>query len=162
MERRFYVPAQPFAYLEDSSSVISVLALLYQLMRGSCGESSTLTVSHYLFFCSVFLYIFELLVSMDPSALADEWARLSLTVEEEESAVVADREAVDRSGQLLGFYLLGKLLCHRPLGAEVMRRNFRAAWKLDQGLQVDRLGRNLFIFRFVNEADRFRVLRQGP
>lgn len=53
---------------------------------------------------------------MDPLILVDEWARLSLTAEEEGVSVVPDREVVDRSGQLLGFCLLGKLLCHRPLG----------------------------------------------
>lgn len=54
---------------------------------------------------------------MDPSLLVEDWARLSLTSEEEEVSVTADREAVDRLGQLLGFCLLGKLLCPRPLGA---------------------------------------------
>lgn len=105
------------------------------------------------------IFVSPLFSCMDPSGLVEEWARLSLTSEEEESSVVADREAIDRSGQFLGFYLLGKLLCHRPLEAEVMRRNFTVAWKLDQGLQVDRLRKNLFIFRFVHDADRFHVLR---
>lgn len=43
-----------------------------------------------------------------------------------------------------------------------MKRNFKAAWKLDLGFQVDRLGRNVFIFRFHDEADQVWILRQGP
>lgn len=99
---------------------------------------------------------------MDSSSLVEDWSHLSLTSEEEEISVQADREAVERSGLVLGCCLLGKLLCHRPLGAKVMRKNFRVTWKIDDGLQVDRLGKNLFIFRFVNEEDRVHVVRQGP
>lgn len=74
---------------------------------------------------------------MDPSSLVDDWSRLSLTSEEEEIFVVPDREAVDRTNLSLDLCLLGKLLCHRPLGAEAVKRNFKATWKLDNGLQVD-------------------------
>lgn len=81
---------------------------------------------------------------------------------ESEVAVVADRSAVERTGLMLGCCLLGKLQSHRFLGAEVMRKTFASAWLVAQGLRVEMLGKNIFIFRFDNDEDRRRVLNQGP
>lgn len=145
----------------DLSGEISASKLLYQSRCWSSGTSFfSMVIPFFFYYCLFQFYYWS--VGMDPSSLVDDWSRLSLTSEEEEIAVVADREVVDRSNLSLDLCLLGKLLCHRPLGAEVVRRNFRAAWKLDNELQVDRLGRNLFIFRFVNEFDWIWIMRQGP
>lgn len=123
MVRFEFVHPHSLSNLLDFRSGISALGLLYQCRRNRGSPR----------FFPPFLLFFE---NMDPSSLVNDWSSLSLTSEEEEISVVTDREAVDRAGLLLGLCLLEKLLCHRPLGAEAMRRNFRAAWKLDNGLQV--------------------------
>lgn len=139
----------------------STIVLLYQC-RGSCRvpTSLVLVISFSPVYCSAyFRFLFQKI--MDPSSLLNDWSRLSLTSEEEDVSVVADREVVERVGLSLDLCLLGKLYCHRPIGAEVMRRNFRSTWKIDSVLQVDRLGMNVFIFRFGNDIDRVLVFRQG-
>lgn len=99
---------------------------------------------------------------MDPSSLMDDWSKLSLTQAEEDVSVDADRSAVEQTGQILGCCLLGKLLLHKMLSAEVRRKTFKAVWRIDRGLQVEILGKDMFIFRFRNEEDLVRILNQGP
>lgn len=73
--------------------------------------------------------------------------------------MAVDRFTTDQTGQFLGFCLLGKLVSHRSLAAEVMRKTFQAAWRTNNGLQVNLLGKNLFLFRLVNEEERLQVDR---
>lgn len=133
MEQFDFSPSWAVSNLLDSCCGFSAFKLLFQ---GGCrigGSSYALVVFFSLLFYCVFCstVCFDI---MDPSSIVDDWSRLSLTFEEEEILVVADTEAVDRSNLSLELYLLGKLLCYRPLGAEAVRKNFRAALKLDNGL----------------------------
>lgn len=103
-----------------------------------------------------------LLCVMDPFDLMEDWTKFSLTTVEDEVSVDVDRGAVDRTGQLLRCCLIGKLLSHWFLSPEVMHKTFKAAWKIERGLQVDSLGQNLFIFHFQKEDEQFQIMKQDP
>lgn len=60
-------------------------------------------------------------MKMDPIYLVEDWSKLSLTTVEEEVSVNEDRNAVERTGQMLGCCLIGKLLSHIFLAAEVLK-----------------------------------------
>lgn len=53
-------------------------------------------------------------------------------------------------------------MSHRILAAEVMRKTFKFSWKIESGLQVELLEKNMFTFQFLNKDDRICVLNQGP
>lgn len=78
---------------------------------------------------SYFLPPFEFI--MDSLALVEDWSKLSLTSIEEDVSVDVDRSAEDRTRQMLGCCLIGKLLSHRFLAVEVMQKTFKAAWRID-------------------------------
>lgn len=99
---------------------------------------------------------------MDPMSLVNDWSKLCLTSMEDEIAVAVDRVAVERTGLSLGCCLIEKLQSHRFLAAEVMRQTFSSAWRVTHGLQVEMLGKNIFIFRFEDDEERRRAIKQGP
>lgn len=94
--------------------------------------------------------------------LLENWERFSLTTEEEATQVDVDRQAAVVTRQSLGFSLIGKLLARRIISGDVMRRTFKSAWNIPNGLIVEKLGANLFLFSLRSEADQIRVLRQEP
>lgn len=79
----------------------------------------------------VFLCEKDSKLQMDSISLIDDWSKLNLTSTEEEISVDEDRLAVERTSQMLGCCLIGKLLVHRFLAEEVIKKTFKAAWKID-------------------------------
>lgn len=94
--------------------------------------------------------------------LLQNWEKFSLTAEEENAEVDVDRQVAVIARRSLGFSLIGKLFAPRLISGDVMRRNFKSAWNIPNGLVVEKLGANLFLFSLNTEADQSRVLRQGP
>lgn len=94
--------------------------------------------------------------------ILENWERFSLTAEEETTEVDVDRQAALATGQSLGFSLIGKLFAPRIISGDVMRRTFKSAWNIPNGLMVEKLGPNLFLFSLRSEADQTRVMSQEP
>lgn len=136
--------------------------LLYQVGQGMDSTASLKFITFLLPSCGSVFCCSVQSPAMDPNSLVQDWSKLSLALEENEVAVATDRSAVERTGLMLGCCLLGKLQSHRFLAAEVMRKTFASTWRVAQGLRVELLGKNPFIFRFDNEDDRRRVLKQDP
>lgn len=69
-----------------------------------------------------------------------------------------DQGASVQTSHLLGLYLAGKLLANRVISCEVLKKFFQPIWKLQNKVQIDSIGRNIFLFRFVMEEECSRVL----
>lgn len=72
-----------------------------------------------------------------------------------------DCQAAAVTSKSLSFNLIGKLLAPRFISGDVMHKNFKAAWSIPNGLVVEKLGPNLFLFSLNSEAEQARVLNQG-
>lgn len=94
--------------------------------------------------------------------MLESWERFSLTVEEDSTEVDVDRQAALVTSQSLGFSLIGKLFAPRIISGEVMKHTFKSAWNIPNGLMVEKMGANLFLFSFRTKSDQTRVLRQEP
>lgn len=92
----------------------------------------------------------------------NNWENFNLTAEEEGTEVDVDRQAATITCKSLGFSLIGKLLAPRIIAGDVMRRTFKATWNIPNGLVVEKLGTNLFLFSLKYEEQQIQVLRQGP
>lgn len=86
------------------------------------------------------------------------WEKFNLKVEEEETKVDVDRNAAAITSKSLGFSLIGKLLAPKVISSEVMRKNFKAAWNIPNGLTVEKLGVNLFLFSLRTKEEQTRIL----
>lgn len=94
--------------------------------------------------------------------LLENWEKFNLTVDEEVIEVEVDRHAAAVTSKSLEFNLIRKLLCPRVISDDVMRRNFKAAWNIPNGLTVEKLGVNLFLFSLRSEEEQTRILKQEP
>lgn len=90
------------------------------------------------------------------------WKKLRLTADEEEVAVDVDRAAMEETEKVLNVCLMGKLLAGRSITCEIISNTMKKAWKIENGLSVESMGRNLYLFTFPRVIDRNRVFKTGP
>lgn len=94
--------------------------------------------------------------------MMNQWENFNLTNEKESTAVEVDRQAALVTANSMGASLIRKLLAPRIISGEVMRKTFKSAWNIPNGLIVEKIGTNLFLFNLRSEEELARVLRQGP
>lgn len=88
---------------------------------------------------------------------------MKLTLEEEEEEVIpisdeGRRDEIERCTQSL----IGKFLTCKPFNKPAAQNKLRKAWGLEDGVQIVKVGSNLFQFKFKAEFELERVLRDGP
>ena len=86
---------------------------------------------------------------------------MKLTAEEEEIIAISDdgrQEAIESCSQSL----IGKFLTCKTFNKRAAQSTLKRAWGLENKVQVVEVGANLFQFKFHNEFDMERVLRDGP
>ena len=57
---------------------------------------------------------------------------------------------------------MGKILLNRDVNKDGLRYAMQQAWKTTKEIKVESLGDNIFVFKFVVEQDKKRVLTEGP
>lgn len=91
--------------------------------------------------------------SMPFEDMLSHWENFNLTAEEEGTEVDVDRQVAEVTSRSLGFSLIGKLLSPRFIAGDVMRKNFKSAWNIPEGLTVEKLRPNLFLFSLRSEEE---------
>ncbi|XP_019186010.1 PREDICTED: uncharacterized protein LOC109180754 [Ipomoea nil] len=88
-----------------------------------------------------------------------------ITLEEEDLGVRFEDEptgGIDHTSVQQTWSVVGRLLTDRNFKSEMMKRVLVSAWRPLMGIEVADVHPNLFLFTFFDEADRRRVLEEGP
>lgn len=90
----------------------------------------------------------------------DKWKKLDFPVEDDALLVVEDGEAdSDESCQRS---LAGKLWTESPFNTRAFKSTIVDAWRLKRPVEVQELGKNLFLFTFTTKRDMENVFSAGP
>ncbi|XP_058748819.1 uncharacterized protein LOC131621797 [Vicia villosa] len=90
----------------------------------------------------------------------DKWKNIPLTKEEEEGITAAAEEV---SGEeVFQRTLAGRLWTTTGFNSRAFTTTIIGAWKLKNGVEVQELNKNLFLFRFATKREMEWVLRSGP
>jgi len=93
--------------------------------------------------------------------LEELWRKLSFTDEEDEGIVLgnSNTRAAKARGRL---YADLKILSHRSVHVEALRKNPRMLWKPSKGVNISELEDDLFLVEFGDERDKRRVMDMSP
>ncbi|XP_021749920.1 uncharacterized protein LOC110715641 [Chenopodium quinoa] len=95
--------------------------------------------------------------------LVQDWERFRLT--EEESSIIGEPshdEEVGASNNRIELALVGRLCTVKPFNIAAMKRTLSNVWGLDDNVAIKMIETNLFVFQFVNEEDKNRILGGMP
>ena len=83
--------------------------------------------------------------------------KLSFTEEEDESISLGSgtMEAAKTVGKNC---LLMKVLSHKYMNVEALRKNMRMLWKPNKGVQINEIGEELFLAEFEDGRDKKRIM----
>ena len=83
--------------------------------------------------------------------------KLSFTEEEDESISLGSgtMEAAKTVGKNC---LLMKVLSHKYMNVEALRKNMRMLWKPNKGVQINEIGEELFLAEFGDGRDKKRIM----
>ena len=87
--------------------------------------------------------------------------KLSFTEEEDESISLGSgtMEAAKMVGKKS---LLMKVLSHKYMNVEALRKNMRMLWKQNKGVQINEIGEELFLAEFGDGRDKKRIMDMSP
>lgn len=87
----------------------------------------------------------------------------SITLEEAEGNKFSFKGKLREKGvQIMAGCLIGKVLHTRGVNTEGLRTALSQVWQTKKEVKIEKLGENIFIFKFGNEADKKRILTGGP
>lgn len=98
---------------------------------------------------------------MDAEEITKLCKSLSIFKEEEE-VVVLDRSLIDIGVREINNSLVGKVLANKVVNKDALRTVINQVWKTLNGVKVESVGSNLFLFHFSSKSDRKRVLTGSP
>ena len=93
--------------------------------------------------------------------LEELWSKLSFTEEEDEGISLGSnstKAARDRGR----FCVILKILSHRSVNVEALRKNLNMLWKPRKSIRFSELEEDLFLVEFGDEGDKRRVLDMRP
>nr|POE83773.1 hypothetical protein CFP56_06095 [Quercus suber] len=89
------------------------------------------------------------------------WSKLSFTEEEDESLELGSSST--RAARELGMNcVVMKVLTHRSLSLDTLRKNMRMLWKPNKGVQIFEIEEVLFLVKFGNGKDKKKILDICP
>ncbi|KAL5787987.1 hypothetical protein ACOSP7_004936 [Xanthoceras sorbifolium] len=80
----------------------------------------------------------------------------------DEPVTTLDSHLKEAGSKQLGFCLAGKLISNKMVNREAFRAIIPKIWRIRQGIEVEVIQANTFIFQFENIMDRNLVLKGGP
>jgi len=85
--------------------------------------------------------------------LEELWRKLSFTDEEDEGIALGNSStrAAKEQGRLCAIL---KILSHRSISVEALRKNLRMLWKPSKGVNLSELKDDLFLVEFGDESDK--------
>ena len=87
--------------------------------------------------------------------------KMKLTLEEEEVIEISE-EGRKEGMESYALSLIGKFLTCRLFNRKVAITMLKRAWDLEEGVQMIKVGTNLFQLKFQTEFEMDRVLKGGP
>ena len=87
--------------------------------------------------------------------------KMKLTLEEEEVIEISE-EGRKEGMESYALSLIGKFLTCRLFNRKVAITTLKRAWDLEEGVQMIKVGTNLFQLKFQTEFEMDRVLKGGP
>lgn len=82
--------------------------------------------------------------------------------EDEEAEIKVIRASVETRKSNESITLVGTLLTPWPFNAYALKATMKGAWKLKNGFVFSELRHSLFIFKFITEEDKAKVIKGGP
>ena len=93
--------------------------------------------------------------------LEEMWTKFSLTEEEGESFSLGS--STTEAAKLVGRNcVVMKILTHKWLNIEALRKNLRMIWKPTKGVQINEIGDELFLVEFGEGRDKKRIMEMSP
>ena len=93
--------------------------------------------------------------------LEEMWKKLSFTEEEDES-ITLGRGTIEAAKVVGKNCLLMKVLSHKYINIEALRKNMRMLWKPNKGVQINEIGEELFLAEFGDGRDKKRIMDMSP
>ncbi|KAF7820590.1 cysteine desulfurase mitochondrial-like [Senna tora] len=87
---------------------------------------------------------------------------MSSREEDEEVLVVYGEDEVINGRENDVFTVAGKIISSKPVNKGALENAFRNIWNQPEGLRVEEVDSNMFLFHFMNEKDMTRVIENGP
>jgi len=93
--------------------------------------------------------------------LEELWSKLSFTKEEDEGITFGSNstKVAKERGR---FCVVLKILSHRSVNVEALRKNLNMLWKPSKGVKFSELEEDLFLVEVGDERDKRRVLDMSP
>ena len=93
--------------------------------------------------------------------LEEMWKKLSFTEEEDES-ITLGRGTIEAAKVVGKNCLLMKVLSHKYMNIEALRKNMRMLWKPNKGVQINEIGEEQFLAEFGDGRDKKRIMDMSP
>ena len=93
--------------------------------------------------------------------LEELWSKLSFTKEEDEGITLGSNstKVAKERGR---FCVVLKILSHRSVNVEALKKNLNMLWKPSKGIKFSELEEDLFLVEFGDERDKRRVIDMSP
>ena len=102
---------------------------------------------------------------LNPATMVDDVTsileKMKLTLEEEEVIEISE-EGRKEGMESYALSLIGKFLTCRLFNRKVAITTLKRAWDLEEGVQMIKVGINLFQLKFQTEFEMDQVLKEGP
>ena len=98
---------------------------------------------------------------MDTEELIRKCKAISIG-EDKEKIVNFEGSMRSKGRQVVVGCLVGKILHNRSVNQEGLKSALQMVWRTTKEVRIESLGNNVFLFKFVLEADKKRILAGGP
>jgi len=89
------------------------------------------------------------------------WSKLSFT-EEEAKGIKLDFKSTKAVRELGKNCVVMKIMSHKSISIDALRKNLRMLWKPNKGLQLSEVDKDLFLVEFGDGKDEKKVLDMRP
>lgn len=98
---------------------------------------------------------------METEELIRKCQAITLEGEEADKFIFAG-QMKEKGSKAVAGCLVGKILLARGVNREGLKTVLDQAWRTVHDFKVESLGSNIFVFKFLSEADKKRVFNRGP
>ena len=89
------------------------------------------------------------------------WKKLSFT-EEEDEGIEIDCNSTKVAKEVGKNCALMKIMAHKSINLDTLRKNMRMVWKLNKGVQISEVEEDLFLVEFSDGKDKKKVIDMCP
>jgi len=93
--------------------------------------------------------------------LEELWRKLSFT-EEEDEGIELGSSSTKAAKEIGKNYAIMKIMTHRSISLDALRKNLRMLWKTNKGVNIFELEADLFLVKFGDGKDKKKVLDMCP